>query len=145
MATRFETRDLPFLRVAADRLDQSAMPFRATQLADETGLTAEECVAAARALLQGGYLEGKPSGSMQGIYEVILSDLTERGRRAVGIWPTEDTAEAFEAALLEVADRTKDPEQAGRLRRIAREFAGMTRELMVEVGAAAISRATFGG
>lgn len=145
MATRWETRDLPFLRVAAQRLDTAVPALIATQLADEVGLTPEECFAAARALVQADYLAGNLTGSQQGLNEVILTALTERGRRAVGIWPAEDSAEAFEAALLEVAARTKDPEQAGRLRRIAREVAGMTRELAIEVGAAAISRSTFGG
>jgi hypothetical protein len=143
--TSWERRDLPFLRAAAQVMDATGRVFDAQQFADAAGLSPEEAMIAGAALIEADYLDGHVTRGYGAFARVTLTMLTERGRRTAGLWPAEDSAEAFEAGLLEVAARTKDPEQAGRLRRIAREVAGMTRELAIEVGAAAISRSTFGG
>jgi chemotaxis protein histidine kinase CheA len=57
-----------------------------------------------------------------------------------GLWPADESTEALEDALVEVARHTADPEQASRLRRIAEALGGLTREVGVEVAAAFATR-----
>jgi len=76
---------------------------------------------------------------------VTLAELTERGRRAVGLWPSDESAKALEEGLVEVARGTADSEQASRLRRIAEARGGLARDVSVEVAAAVASRMTSFG
>ena len=134
--TSWERRDLPFLRAAAPAMDATGRVFDAQQFADEAGLSPEEAMIAGAALIEADYLDGHVTRGYGAFARVTLTRLTERGRRTAGLWPSEQSIEAFQAALLEVADRTRDPEQASFFRRVATFVGGMSRDVAVDFTAA---------
>ena len=113
---------------------------------EEAGLTEDDARYAGRAMIQAGYIEGHVHKAFGGVLAIVtLAELTERGRRAVGLWPSDESAKALEEALVEVARGTANPEQASRLRRIAETLGGLARDVSVEVAAAVASRMTSFG
>lgn len=70
-------------------------------------------------LIRSGYVEGKVLGALGNpIWDVAPDYLTERGRRTTGLWPTDDMASRFVAALDEAA-RTAEGEDAPKVRSLA--------------------------
>lgn len=136
---RWTTRDLPFLTEAARRLDAGQRDIRATQLADELDMSREDALAAASALVP-SYLEGEPLDTMQARIDFFLSGLTERGRRAVGLWPSGESADALVDALRQAEEATDDPEEKSLIRRAAGAVGGVSRDIMTDVMASVISR-----
>ncbi|WP_116951622.1 hypothetical protein [Jiangella endophytica] len=71
---------------------------------------------------------------------VLLTGLTERGRRAVGVWPSGENVDALVEALQQAAEATSDPEEKSALRRAAGAVLGVSKNVMTEVVAAVIAR-----
>lgn len=65
------------------------------------------------------YLGGKPADSMQGRIDFFVAGLTERGRRAVGLWPSEESVDALVDDLRKSEEATDDPEEKSLIRRAA--------------------------
>ena len=116
---RWSSRDLPFLVAAAREIDAGETALRAEHT--PVDLAAADRIAAAMALVP-TYLTGKPLTAAEGVLDVVINGLTERGRRAVGLWPNDDTANALVDALQRAAEATDDPDQtaAEALERTAR-------------------------
>ncbi len=101
----------------------------------------------ARALLalQPGYLEVEVQrgfGGGGGPPRMSVVALTERGRRAVGLWPSERNVDALVYALEQAADQAPTEEQRGKLRQAAHAVAGVGRDVMVDVLGAVAARAS---
>jgi hypothetical protein len=62
--------------------------------------------------------------------------LSEKGRRAVGLWPSERSADALVDLFRQAADLTDDPEEKGRLRAAAGAVMSVSRDIVADVGAA---------
>jgi hypothetical protein len=69
-----------------------------------------------------------------------VSELTERGRRAVGLWPSGESADALVEALRQAEELTDDPEERTLIRRAAGAIGSVSREIMVDVVAAVVAR-----
>jgi hypothetical protein len=87
-----------------------------------------------------GYLDGKPMDSWGGRLDWFVNEITERGRRAVGLWPTGESVDALVDALRQAEDATDDPEEKSALRRAAGAVLGVGRDVMTDVMAAVIAK-----
>jgi DNA-binding transcriptional ArsR family regulator len=119
----WETRDYPTLLAAARILDTSAHSVLAEEIAEDItrdcGLSVEDVTHALIALGEGGYLTVTR--------ELVVSGVTERGRRAVGLWPSDDdSVDALAEVLLQAAEQTDDPEDKTRLRKAGEAVAGLS-------------------
>lgn len=138
---RWSTRDLPVLIATARLLDAGETNVQARDVADDVGLTSND-VEAAYDGLAGVYLAAvrtrgtlaDPKGSC------VITGLTERGRRAVGLWPSGEGVEALIGALRQAEATVEDPEERSALRRAWSSIAGVSRDVMVDVLGAVVTR-----
>jgi hypothetical protein len=80
--------------------------------------------------------DGKP-------YVATIQGLTDRGRREVGLWPNEEaTADALIDLLETAADQAEDSDDAGALRKAARQLKTVPAGVIAAVGAAWIRQQT---
>ena len=94
----WSTRDLPTLRAVAHQFARDADLVMASTLAHS--VEDEDRIEAALEALNGAYLECvRMEGSLAGAGELRALRLTERGRRAVGLWPSGEAADALVDAL----------------------------------------------
>jgi hypothetical protein len=126
------TRELPVLRALVEKFeDPDTWMVRIEELPAATGLTISEIRQALRALDTAfpPYLTG--SGAEELSYPLIISEVTERARRAVGHWPASDSAvDVMVAALQEAAESEPDESK----RRGLRDFiAGTGKEILMRV------------
>ncbi|MEP6650890.1 MAG: hypothetical protein ABJA74_13425 [Lapillicoccus sp.] len=91
------------------------------------------------------YLTGKPLNTADGILDVVINGLTERGRRAIGLWPSGETVDALVDALRQAEEATEDPEEKSLIRRAVGAVTSVSRDVMVDVVAAVINRQIAGG
>ena len=88
------------------------------------------------------YLDGKVQRAAGGVvYLATAKRLTERGRRATGLWPDGDTAvEQLLSALRQAEDLTDDPDDKSALRKASGQLATVSRSVIAEVIAAVVTR-----
>lgn len=135
-------RDLPVLEALATA-EQGSGPFDAERVANDAGLSALEVALAVDALELGGYVTGNivRSPFVLGAHVTGLVRLTAAGRRVVGQWPTaESLAERLVQGLEAAAESEPDPVKRGRLKALAVAIATVGRDLVVDIGAAAIAK-----
>ena len=143
---RWTNRDLPVLVAVARRLDE-----RPGSEIDANGVRRDlpdlswEDANAALAALQGTYIDGGAEGSVGDQPDYYSAkQLTERGRRAVGLWPAGESVDALIDALEQAAELSDDTDEAGWLRRLAREIGKGSREVMTEVLGAVVAKTITG-
>jgi hypothetical protein len=136
---RWASRDLPVLRETARLLDGGTARVQVKDLVEPTGLDQESIVLALNALVP-GYLDGKPMDSWGGRLDWFVKEITERGRRTVGLWPTGESVDALVDALRQAEAATDDPEEKSALRRAAGAVLGVGRDVMTDVMAAVIAK-----
>jgi len=136
---RWSSRDFRVLLAAARRLDGGETHLQVRPLVSDTGLDEGEIIAALQALLD-VYIVGKPLGSLQGTIDFLVTGLTERGRRAGGLWPSGESADALIDALRHAEELTDDPEEKSLLRRAGGAVGSVSRDIMVDVVAAVVAR-----
>lgn len=97
-------------------------------------------VCAAHDALVPTYLEGKWSTRNGGIrVDFLIIGMTDRGRRATGLWPREDSElEALVDLLVQAADSTDDEDDAGNLRKAGRLLRTVPGAVIADVTAALI-------
>jgi hypothetical protein len=78
--------------------------------------------------------------SLGGRTDFLVNGITERGRRAVGLWPSGEGVDALVDALRKAENTTDDPEEKTVLRRAAGAVGSVSRDIMVDVVAAVVSR-----
>jgi hypothetical protein len=136
-------RDFPVLREAARVIDRGDGPVTATTLVESTGLTRQEVFSAFDALVP-SHLTGEPADTLGGRMDVFFAGITERGRRAVGLWPSGESVDALVDALRQAEDATDDPEEKSAIRRAAGAVLGVGRDVMTDVMAAVITKQVNG-
>ena len=87
-----------------------------------------------------GYLRGDAFDSLAGRMGVVFDGITERGRRTVGLWPSTESVDALVDALRQAEETTNDPEEKTLLRRAGGAIGSVSRDIMVDVIAAVVSR-----
>lgn len=98
-----------------------------------------EIIAALKALLH-GFVLGQPAESMGGTVNFFVTDTKERGRRAVGLWPSGESADAPVDALRQAEELTEDLEEKTLIRCAAGSDRIRARDVMVDVVAAVVAR-----
>lgn len=81
-------------------------------------------------------------GVRDGVY--LINQVTEKGLRAAGAWPTEaeTIAQQLVAALSEAAAQTPDPEQRTRLRTAADSISAIGHKTFVEIMASYLAKSS---
>lgn len=94
--------------------------------------------------LDPAYIQGKAHKSFGGgVFLYVVTGLTERGRRATGLWPDETAAaDALLELLNQAADTTTDEDDAGNLRKAGRLLRGVPSAVIADVTAALIRQQT---
>ncbi|MBA4609271.1 hypothetical protein H1W00_12345 [Aeromicrobium sp. Marseille-Q0843] len=140
LSDQWHSRDLPVLVETADRL-RTSPTVASGQVAPAVGIDAAETARAFDALI-GTYLLGKVQRTGNGeIYVAIASGVTERGRRATGLWPDGDSAvEHLLSALRQAEELTDDPDDKSALRKASGQLASVSRNVVAEVIAAVVTR-----
>ena len=137
---RWHSRDFPVLVEAARLIDQADELHIAT-IAHTLGIDADEVKRALSALKQAGYLQdgritlapSRLAGPSLAAPTPTSIELTERGRRAVGIWPSGQAADSLVDALRQAEDLVTDPEEKTLLRRAAGAMGSVSREVLTDV------------
>jgi hypothetical protein len=140
LSDEWHSRDLPVLVETAHRL-KTTPSVTSGQIAPAVDLEADETARAFDALI-GTYLVGKVQRTGNGeIYVAIASGVTERGRRATGLWPDGDTAvEQLLSALRQAEELTDDLDDKSALRKASGQLATVSRSVIAEVIAAVVTR-----
>jgi hypothetical protein len=138
------TRDLPVLRhvahlVEVDRADE----VRPEGVAEQLGIDEDDALHSLIALHDAAYIDGLRSDTFGGKY-ILATGLTERGRRAVGLWPSGESVDALVDALRQAEEATDDPEERGALRKAASAVLGVGRDVMTDVMGAVIAKSITG-
>lgn len=109
--------ELPILE-AVLRLEGTGTPMRTQFIASEAGISDEhEAARGIAALVQAGYLEGKPITAWgDPVPEYIIEQPTERARRTTGQWPNEDPVGQLVRLLEDRIAEVDDPDQKSKLK-----------------------------
>lgn len=135
---RWHSRDFPVLLEIARALDAGTSADE-HQITTDLGITPDELDAAWHALREGEYLrvlENRPRRLGDGVMTYIV--LAERGRRAVGLWPSERVGEELVDLLRQAADTVEDPEEQTLIRRASGAVGSVSRGVMTDVVAALV-------
>lgn len=142
MEETWTNRELPVLRYLVECFDDPDVHrVDLSEISAATGLDDEQVRRALRALSEASpdYIHGRKTA--QTSYPVLLTGVTERARRDVGVWPTPDSlVDRLVTAFDVAADQEPDPERQGRLRQIARSLGGSFRDIAVQVAGTAVAR-----
>ena len=136
---RWHSRDLPVLLQAARGLDAGDSEITSESLSRCPDLQGLDVVAACRALTP-AFLVSEKWESLGGPTTYFIEDLTERGRRTVGLWPSGENVDALVDALKQAEEATDDPEEKSAIRRAAGAVLGVGRDVMTDVMAAVIAK-----
>lgn len=142
LTDQWETRDRPVLLAIDRRLSAKSSPFDAREL-DVDGLTTEQIVHAADALIP-TYILSKSHRSWQtGPFAVAVNALTDQACREIGLWPRGDTAvEALLDALRQAEDLAGDTDDKTALRRARGQLASVLRNVLADLTTAYIRSQT---
>ena len=115
MAARtWEARELPVLQAVAraDRDERAVADVQ--ELAKAVGIEVKAARRRTEALQRAGFIRGVDASSAAA-YDLISIELTEKGHRAVGHWPSPDSYEDLIRVLDDKITATQDPEEQSRL------------------------------
>lgn len=139
----WHSRELPVL-IAAARVVDTGEHVTPDELAevDDLDLGADAIEMACEALVP-TYLDAgrapRRGGETRGM--LVITGVTDDGRRATGLWPDGDTAVAqLLSALRQAEDLTDDPDDQTALRKAGGQLATVSRSVLAEVIAAVITR-----
>ena len=137
------SRDLPVLEAVTGVFnDPDRYQLRLPELIGLCGLPERDVQVALHALATASppYIQA-PQPPEELTYPIIITDTTERARRAVGQWPTAESLVARIAkGLTEAADHEADPQKKGRLRDAAAVVGDTARGVVVEVVSRIVER-----
>ena len=129
------TRELPVLRALVEKFDEIETEIvRIETLPAATGLDEIDVKRALRSLDTAAppYLTGTKVEGLS--YPIIITNVTERARRAVGQWPASDlAADAIVSALSDAAEHESDDEKRSGLRNTAAFLGGAGKEVLYRV------------
>lgn len=132
---RWSSRDFPTLQALARHIDDNGPDdIDLAQVAAIAGLPEDQVERALHLLEQSQDVEAEWGPMVvSGDQDLHAVDLTERGRRAVGIWPSSEGFDALVDALRQAEDTTSDPEEKTLIRRAAGAVGMVSRDVMVDV------------
>lgn len=139
MAKRtWEQREVPLLEVIAEDEEKgSTSALASEEVGRRAGLDPRLAEVGLRGLHRAGYIRGIDVASHDG-WGLIDITLEERGRRAVGQWPSENAYEEFLQLLDDRLARTEDEEERSRLRQFRAAASdvgrGVISSVIVELG-----------
>lgn len=149
LSDRWHSREFPVLLEAARALDVGQAVDPGT-IATALGTETSEVQAALSALVEARYLhKHRPQAddpSRQRLAWRVFPDwyeLAERGRRAVGLWPSGESADTLVDLLRKAEDLTEDPEEKTLIRRASGALGSVSREVLTDV-LAAVARSQIG-
>ena len=121
-------------------LDAGERGIRTDEVVDAVGLSETEVAAAFEALID-VHLTGGHTPPRAGHVSHVITGMTERGRREVGIWPSEQTAlERMIEQLQAIADNTDaDDDTRSRARKALDSFTGAGRDIAISVASAIVT------
>lgn len=142
LADTWNSREFPVLLEVARQLEGGTLSDHGS-VARALGMDADEVGRAFDALIP-SFLDGSVQRAAGGvIYSAMAKRLTERGRRATGLWPDGDTAvEQLLSALRQAEELTDDPDDKSALRKAAGQLATVSLSVIAEVIAAVVTRQT---
>jgi len=123
-------REKPILEALASKED-SGGPTMSWELATSVDLTEDDFKRGLRALYESGFIAGDSLVAEDFILGGVR--LTERGRRAVGQWPSQDLASELVQLLGRMVDSEPDSDQKGRLKRLQTAVTGVGTDLLAKV------------
>lgn len=118
MADEWLTEDLPILHAVRQLEDENdpGATFRVQDIAPVAGVEDQSRVVKLLVrLARADYLDGDPLETMSGVHDVFVQGLTERGRRAVGQWPSQDPWAGLVELLSQQIDQEPDEDKRTRL------------------------------
>ena len=127
-------RDLLVLREVARRVEADES-LQTSDIADALGLDPKVVGRAGTRLKEDGYVKG---GEAMGAGVIRFFDVTAKGRREVGQWPSPDAVDRLISALERAIDDASDDDKRSRLRRLAESVKDAPREVVTSILAAAI-------
>jgi hypothetical protein len=138
-ADQWGTREYPVLYHLAQLIEfENQTEITPAEVSNDLGVQLTEATKSVIALIEADYLVGEIS---RGVDDwPLVNSLTEKGRRAVGLWPGESDVDAMVRALENAAAGARTEEERGALRRAAAELAKVGRDLMVEIAGAMFAR-----
>ena len=123
----WEDLAVPILAWVANHEGASSIDTKV--LAEELGVAKQLVDREAKRLRQAGYLDG---GTNFG-GTIVLPELTERGLRSVGVWPSENSFDDMLAFLDSRIAAGADPEERSRLTAVREAVASLGRDLGVNL------------
>jgi len=136
------SRDFPVLVEVTRRFDAGASSLRVEDVAEALDMNADDVRRAGVALSRRGLV------TTAGSWQVPVLRFTEIDGRAylmTGLHPDgDDAVSRLIAAVQQAAELVDDPEERGRLRRLADSAMSVGRGVLTDVLAAVITRTTFG-
>jgi hypothetical protein len=140
MTETWTTRDLPILVATAELVEASpgAGPHSA-DIAPKVGMEHADVMRALVALAP-TYITVDKLGRSAGLAGVVVTSLTDEGRRAVGMWPDRaDHLAALIAALDGAAEDVEDEEERTRVQRLREALSGAPKRIAEGVVAGVIA------
>jgi hypothetical protein len=122
------SQELPILE-AIRRAEISGDNVDSAAAAAVPGLPRERYMTIIESLNDASYLEARILPGDNQIMSVHVLRLMERGRRAVGQWPSEDVFEAFLELLKNRIEETDNDVEKGRLRRALESMTAIGRQV----------------
>lgn len=136
LADTWYARDFLILREVARRIE-AGESLQTSDIAETLGIDPRVAGKAGSRLKEDGFVKG---GEAMGRGVIRFIDVTARGRREVGQWPSPDTAaDRLMAALEQAIDRAPEGEQKTRLQKIRDGFLGAGRDLIVDIASGVIT------
>jgi DNA-binding PadR family transcriptional regulator len=134
----------PILAAIADFQPRAGKPgMFSTDLPNETGLEYGQIGTALRRLEAAGYITAQRLNKGGDVLFVGIQ-LTERGLRSTGVWPSDDPFEDLLRVLNEQIAREPDQDRAGRLRRLLAAVVDAGKDVGVGVLTELATRGTLG-
>lgn len=118
MTSTWETTAVPILRYVEGVEGTGIMAF--DDVATSIDATSHQVANEIARLISAGYMDGTIEGTIAGDDSVMRPRLLERGSRAIGQWPSEDSYDGLLELIEErIADPAADIETRGKLRAFA--------------------------
>ena len=131
------SRDFPVLKEVVRRLDEGDQFIMASAIAESLDMAEEKVIAAGRALRRRGLIT--TSGSMAAELETF-DDVSGEAYIVTGLHPDgDDAVSRLIDALRQAAENTSDPDEKSRLRQVANQIGGLSREVAAGVMTAVLT------
>ena len=128
----WQARDLPILEAVA-AAEEADAAIDSDGLATATGLSETAVARGLAALLDGDYISGDDESSQTTPFALLDVRLRERGRQAVGQWPSEDPFDGLVAVLEARLAEETNAERKGKLGALLDALRGVGRDVAVAV------------